>query len=439
VAKIEAIKGSVHIMPVIHSAAEKARYIELNQVIIANDFAVKRSRGNDYDNDRTRRTKELLRDSDSPEEALITCASTFDIGNGSGKGLDSCFAVVETRSRQYADLCDTMEKKLKQGAWLLKEYGSEDHYVSWKNSIRSNRFGDLHTMDEIFSMINKAENLREVDWTEFYSTVTERDAAKKEADAKKKEAAARKKTNAKGVAGAGKEKKCVSIDTRRAKPEGDNAKVDADAEFRRVANELIKLTEEIVVSVRSLRLSQSIRDIQNFYTQVRNGQQPSIDSSCVSCKKDGMFPDHMSLLSQCGHLVCHNCLTSQQDYEEDCPVRGCNATNQASQYIYPFEFDGEDVANHTGVYYGRKVQDIIHLIKQIPEEEQILVFVQYNNLMGEVRKALCENDISFASLTEGKEADVLTDFQNNEDVPTKKKLLLLNLGESSAAGRYVTN
>jgi hypothetical protein len=97
------------------------------------------------------------------------------------------------------------------------------------------------------------------------------------------------------------------------------------------------------------------------------------------------------------------------------------------------------VANHTGVYYGRKVQDIIHLIKQIPEEEQILVFVQYNNLMGEVRKALCENDISFASLTEGKEADVLTDFQNNEDVPTKKKLLLLNLGESSAAGRYVTN
>src|ERR1700722_10335666 len=107
-------------MPIVLPAAEQAIYLELNQLLSANDFNMKKSKSN-ADNDRARRVREILGNSESAGEALMKCASHFtvdDLSKNFENAPEACDVIVKLRQSQYEALTADFKKKLKQAEWL---------------------------------------------------------------------------------------------------------------------------------------------------------------------------------------------------------------------------------------------------------------------------------------------------------------------------------
>lgn len=453
-------------MPVTLPAAERALYLELNQLLASNDFKVKKGKVN-VDNDRTRRIREVLGTSSSAGEALMRCASHFTLDDLKKKfenAPQACDVIVELRESQYQSLRVDFRKKLKLAEWLAKDCSTRvQHYPHWKGHIRSNQFGDSDCMEEIKNMIHEAEiSYDKNDWTEFYVTRTQK-AEIENAEAAK--AVAKPKTaGGKGNNGKGKNTDSedelimdedsesdddqdldgkdpnyvVEPDNRRIKPEGfdDNKRMECAAvALRDVTNDLRKLSTELVSRQRCLRFFKCVRDIQKTSSTLPD-KVSTKGCSCSSCGKTNLEPKEISVLSQCGHTMCNTCLKTYANRQDECVFFGCNAVNKAYQVIEAPELGVEDDDTRVGRHYGKKLEDIIRLIKNVPKDDQVLLFVQFLDLAKKIAGAFLDNGIKYSALGEsGDPAKKLAEFQKNTASATKKKVLILNIGDASAAGR----
>jgi hypothetical protein len=354
-------------MPVTLPAAERAIYLELNQLLTANDFSINKGKFNAGD-DRDRRIREVLGTSATAGEALIKCASQFELDTGHNKHENAplaCDVIVALRESQYKSLKTDIQKRLKQAKWLEKNCSSHvRQYSVWKGHIEANQFGDKSCMKEIQLMIDAAElGYKENDWTEFY--VTPREKADRENALTAAKAAA--ETAAKGAKAAKGTKREDAIDfaggqlvgvddkkdlagshnpdTRLIKPEGydGNRRMERAAlALRDVTNELRKLSTELVSRKRCLRFFKSVRNIQILSTAIRNNEPAAQGCSCSMCRTKNLQTQAISILSQCGHNICKSCVTSHMNRQDDCPAPGCNAVNKGYQVIAAPELGVED-------------------------------------------------------------------------------------------------
>jgi hypothetical protein len=389
--------------PIVLPAAERAIYIELNQLLAGNDFDLKKCKVN-ADNDRAHRIREILGDSESAGEALMKCASHFTLGDLDRKfrnAPEACEVIAKLRQSQYDALKVHFTKKLKQAEWLKNECSIDvRQYSSWKEQVNSNQNGDSDSTEEIKSMIKAAEiGYDEKHWVEFYVS-------------------------------------------RRLKPEG----IDPHRNIERAAlalrdatNELRKLSVELVIRRRCLRFFECARSLQKIYTSIRENESLTAGCFCEKCGKASLSPDKVSIFSLCGHTVCNNCLDISKDRDDQCLVTGCDAVNKAYQVIQATELGVEDDTTRVGRHYGKKLEDIMRLIKTIPKDDQVLLFIQFADLMDIVTSALEEYNITYSSLSglgkKDEAAKILTEFQTNMTTATKKKVLILTIGDASAAGR----
>jgi SNF2 family DNA or RNA helicase len=148
------------------------------------------------------------------------------------------------------------------------------------------------------------------------------------------------------------------------------------------------------------------------------------------------------VLSGCGHPVCNDCLDKHHTIHrgnstaaETCPTKGCGAINKTYQIIGAAELGVEDVSPNRNRHYGKKIEDIVHLLQHIPVDDQVLLFVQFPDLMGKIASALKDNGISVASLQSSADASKTLESFQDEKGRDKKKVLILNIGDASAAGR----
>ena len=157
------------------------------------------------------------------------------------------------------------------------------------------------------------------------------------------------------------------------------------------------------------------------------------DVFCLFCKlrpKASQVQD-MAILSICGHLVC------QQHYsvEHGCPIVGCGAPYTDSGMIPASQIIGADPTVPFSPF-GVKMRAVTdHIINKIPRSEQAIVFVQTDGLRKKLVEALKHMKIPHVDLKSGGlRSNVLNGFQ----YPTKKtpdKVLILSIGDASAAGR----
>ncbi|TAQ87372.1 hypothetical protein B7494_g4306 [Chlorociboria aeruginascens] len=113
--------------------------------------------------------------------------------------------------------------------------------------------------------------------------------------------------------------------------------------------------------------------------------------------------------------------------------------------------------------YGQKIDEVIKLIKYIPQDDKVLIFVQSRKVRISVKEALVKEEIIAFDLNSGKDpATTLTAFQNDTKLempedPTEKKarleaktkkikryhsrakVLILNIGDVTSAGSNLTN
>ncbi|KAH8923781.1 hypothetical protein BT69DRAFT_1281148 [Atractiella rhizophila] len=220
---------------------------------------------------------------------------------------------------------------------------------------------------------------------------------------------------------------------------------------------LRRLLKELVSRFRSNRYFAIIREIQKSGKTTTLRPQSSGNSSPVPSESSvGDFPNlpfspednEIAILGTCGHhgVYAEVMREARLGY---CTQRadGCRVIARKEQVVKASSLVGDDASGKFGV----KLQEMVKLIKeQIPEDERILVFVQFADLLDKAKEAMESNGIDFTTLKGGatKMSQILNAFQKplmtkKEQVGKKeweipRRVLLLNVGDSSASGANLT-
>ena len=194
--------------------------------------------------------------------------------------------------------------------------------------------------------------------------------------------------------------------------------------FEQVKFDLSKVSLDLVEYKRALRFFDSIHRITQFPAQ------------CDCCKMVFTRASQFVVLSSCGHLLCT--ATCSLALGGDCPTPRCSDHYQNHQMIPGQRLVG-DLVEKGYSDKGEKLRQVVDLVRQIPETDQVLVFVQSSLLHQKVVEAFKESGISVSDLkTTASLSTTLTAFQKMKG---KKmiKVLVLNIGDASASGRLVYN
>ena len=194
----------------------------------------------------------------------------------------------------------------------------------------------------------------------------------------------------------------------------------------KIARQISRLIPEYVSRVRAIRLLKESQRIHQWH----NGVGSAL--ACTQCGKSFYNLEKLSINAICGHLTCADCRTESLRFRR-CQVDMCHASADDSRYRGARKLLEQAVADTS---YGSKVANIIDLIRSLPNEDQVLMFVQFDDLMQQIVFALREEGISNYALTAGSgrvAGNMVDDFQENRGA-TKRKVLVLNSANASAAG-----
>jgi hypothetical protein len=387
--------------------AEQAIYLELQQLLASSDFKMKRRRANN-NNDRERRIRELLGSSETPGEALIKSASHFTLGGMDTSADETCDALVKLREKQLDAMRDELYRKAEQAEWLHRNCREPtSHFKDWKAKISHNGFGDPKAISLITDIINAIhQNYDDGNWMRFYSAPTGVEVLEGE--------------------GGGTDREQSTLPLLPAEINSEYGAEPRRIELRNIVNDLHKKSDELIARCRSLRYLETIRSLQK-------SQGGGI--SCGVCNKKNLLLKEVFVLQQCGHILCYMCLAPHAKKHLQCLVNNCHAHNRPHEIFPAKDLCINVETSRIGRRYGQKIGEVVRLVQSIPKGEQVLLFVQFEDLMAKFAEALGEGGISYAKLTGGGNTSKnLEDFQINSG-KLRKKVLLLNMGNETAAGR----
>ncbi|KAI9675585.1 MAG: hypothetical protein M1817_000951 [Caeruleum heppii] len=481
IAEIDEIPFQEILCPIGLPGAERAMYMELHQHLMSQDMRIRKGRGK-ADGDREKRLQETLGESQSPEEALLKRCSHFsldDLQTGQNNAQEACDLIIEARKRQKADLIKELKKTLKHAAWLKKACGDDDtHFSAWQSNLLGNAFGDFQATEDLVHMVEHAQaNTSAAHEHEFYcdpfETSTENEEqthvdsemptntqqSKSKSKPAKKMSGAQQRTRGgkvtRGKKAAKAAKAELSTDGLETSENGAvkpdlaeledkrpprlRTETDKVAALRSLASLLRRLCTEYVSRDRSLRFIQLVRAVQKARAAVQAGQPLPDDVPCSQCGTTGLAPASTSILCLCGHTACDSCLGSQHRGDE-CIVAGCGAAAREFHILKATELGEEAEAAHGGPHYGQKLEQVLTLIAdEIPQDDRVLLFVQFDDLMVKVARALDEHGISHFAVTKGSRRDasrMIGNFQKNKG---GEKVLVLNMADESASGANLAN
>jgi hypothetical protein len=104
-----------------------------------------------------------------------------------------------------------------------------------------------------------------------------------------------------------------------------------------------------------LRYFEGVRDLQKS-----KGVLPFDNCPICSGKIDSLAD--ISILSSCGHMGCHSCL-SDAAFDERCPSEGCRVAAVVSSVIRATTLGEEDTDRAVGRHFGIKLEEVMKLIE----------------------------------------------------------------------------
>lgn len=470
--------------------------MELQQQVHTQDIKLSRGARTKLDSDRVKRMQEILSSSASPEEALIKRCSQFLLEppnqTAAGYSMGPFEIIISERRSQYDDLREELKRNLRQAEWLRRQISGARQPADTAAKISVCRFGiwkrdfakedyDPEGTGELLCLIKAAEDDYHIDHEhEFYrdppnkeQIAIEKAQQKQHLDLQKKmkqdaiQLAKQTKKNEAKVAKeaaarwakqckSGMVKGCQSTTNRQApnteakkgkqpsiqKAEellpffgpldyrtariGSNNTQALEQSLRTLAGHLRGLGTELLSRIRALRFLSHTRELQQW--QSLNKKDPK----CQGCGSSVSSPSEIFVLGVCGHLACHECLESRREEKEGfCILEGCSSVAGPQHLHAGSDFGAEEQRAGS---YGKKLDELIKLIKEIPPADQVLLFVQFNDLLLKVESALEESGISYYAIGNNvNDVRNMSDFQENTS-ETKRKVLLLNPASESASG-----
>ncbi len=195
-----------------------------------------------------------------------------------------------------------------------------------------------------------------------------------------------------------------------------------------LADKLERMSRNLCARNRSLRRLESLARL--LYSPV---------SKCDDTHCMGRCPiSDMQIITACGHMACFECLSNRNE-PGGCVVPGCGAEVLDLHIRSRKLFDANMYCSRKQTF-GTKLDAIVDLIQSIPEDDQLLLFLQSKDLIQHVKDSLENSDISCHSLdrTAKENLAAIEHFQETRGKAARKVLILLLAGEQ-ASGLNLTN
>ncbi|KAJ5401047.1 hypothetical protein N7465_011536 [Penicillium sp. CMV-2018d] len=195
---------------------------------------------------------------------------------------------------------------------------------------------------------------------------------------------------------------------------------------------------EKALSADATSLLKQLLDIDReyrFYEHLVNIQTIGIPP-CQNCKRDLQEKEDVNVLKTCGHALCKGCLhTASNQPRKPCPIFGCSAHISQSKIV-----PGELLVSEDQATQSTKLNKLVEIIRSVPEDELVIVFVQISHLLPVASNALKAANIEHRMVTQtnlkgiGEFTDPPKPKKGETESPSRPKALILNLGNSMAAG-----
>jgi len=486
-AEISEIPMKTHIRAVSLSTEELVRYVEHQQRLESHEMRIVFAGYAHIESDLTQILNSDIAGSTSGPELLVKLASFFTARESSPSTTANhkeAQSLVSRRKQEVDQLMAIIEKDARHAAWLheqchrsfkaANEVYNGSYYSKWKDNVLAAALGDHTACGMIAITIKKAEKeirlFQKRDHYRHRPTAAVLEKEKSAAVKKNKDRKARHKTvtaeaaqllkailtskvtakdiklpvkkprKKKNVDGAANVDDAANVDGN----EVDNLTKTRDTyidkndrilyatTIRKVMIELRRYSHELVSRLRALRFDACAQDLQLWKTGDDQVEPPRCGME--HCHDRHNDPNDIVLNSTCGHLACRKCIASQED-TETCPYKNCDASTEAFRLNTADDLTGEC---HNTVF-GSKIDAIVNLLLyEIPEDEQALLFVQYEEMMGKIEEAFDKIGISNWALralaTDSTSRKMTDDFQDNTNPKTKKKVLILNSSNETSAG-----
>jgi hypothetical protein len=292
------------------------------------------------ESDRDRRLQESLGQSDSAEEALLKRCSHFDLDFTAHKNSDNapkqCDVIVQERTKQLKECKEELQLVLREAQQLYRRVGKgeeENHYERWLRVSKTTGAGDEDATQQIRILIVEAESSK--------ASMPKLSTSKKSKPTKKRRVDDEEDDD----------------DATDEIDDGSKTAADLAWDLREKTHRLRRLEKELVGRVRSLRYFEGVRDLQKS-----KGVLPFERCPVCSCDIGGL--EAISILSSCGHMACHKCL-SEAAIEETCPIEGCRVAAVLSSVIRASTLGEEDTDRAVGRHFGIKLEEVMKLIEYV--------------------------------------------------------------------------
>ncbi|OOF92487.1 hypothetical protein ASPCADRAFT_517877 [Aspergillus carbonarius ITEM 5010] len=459
VAEIEEIPSSEHIILIRSSPAERAIYLELYKQLMTYNRQVRRSRRGRFSSDQVERLDEIIGSSTTAEEALLKrCSSLALQGHWNDEGkpeITTCTSLIAAREKQLDELRRDLVMKLRLAAFV---YCSCDlrykRFHRFIESIIRDDFGDKTVTQEVYPLVKAAILTSKADdWKFFFAapeeqlsdtegmsdveaqttseTETENEDAVesvKDEDLAPPAAKRTKMTTGKSHTAQGKNGR-GSKRSRKGDSKGDVPLPKMPSEL----HEFEPLLGEITTTIRNLIVEWILRGRALRFLRTVHLVQTSADiGQCDSCFCELERIQNMNVLGSCGHALCTNCSSKTMQMEE-CTVEGCRGSGKRFNIIKASTL-GRGEGDRGAEYGGSKLDRMIEIVRGIPTNERVLLFIQHPELMEVASKALDLAKIkhTLISAMDRQSAKKMEEIQKSSF--GDKKVLILNLGSEMAAG-----
>lgn len=378
-AKAEGIACTEQTIVLPLAAMERILYLEMEQALIATSMRVAKPK-KPLDGCVHGNNERILLRSSSGEEALLKRSTVLDI-SGLIDANNAGKPELKHRAVDYKTTKNVLEDAFLRYEWLRRKYGEEKYGKVMMESLENFELGDT---EETLELKRMNENMI--------------------------------KSYNKG------------------RPRG-RFLLDKTGNFdlRKTSNRIRKLIVLWRDARRRLKYVVRARRLQEWNASTHT---PPV---CEGCSQVIDSPERIAVSGNCGHFVCRKCL-ERQDETEQCVITECDAPAQ-SHYLHSATTLAAD--NNAGLRYGSKIDAIVELIQSLDADEQVLLFVQYDDLGTPIENALDAARITFYSLLQPTDAARIRDLLGFQDNPTPadarfRRVLILNSSTESSAGANLT-
>ncbi|CAD0018753.1 unnamed protein product [Aureobasidium pullulans] len=377
-----------------------------------------------------RKANELDDDQSSDAGEQTTCDLTVEsVINDVGLGLE---ALSKQRETDHKEARDVLKASLKKCSKRAQDAKLKDFEEWLQNIVSTKSLGDWSVTKEVVKMSGLSLSKLGIESAETCASDEASLSASEDDNTTGAQKSAKRKRS---------EIEVASKDTEGEVDEGDG--ITADAEDAKESGKLKTLKDAMSIAIRDVRsylnAERTLRFVKHAEQHVHSRHDPSKRLTCnvENCKGAVTDADDLDVSAACGHVLCADCIDDSRKQLGICPVNVCGKEVHSFNLLRLGKL-GDSVKSA----YGNKVEKVIQLLKTVvPEDDQVILFVQFEDQIKELTNALESESITYYK-TNQDTGMTLRQFQahndNEAEYVNRKKVLILNSDSESAAGANLT-